>query len=138
MINNADFYLGIGRYARYLGSIEDDGDIATLDDVYDLFGFAVELNETRLRSSDRPTLYTEGQWVERVGEIIKDANDGGMTAWPWLYADSRSTRYTYAWNNGNITAWIHGRQIMLAYPNLSRNEAVFPDFGDQIKPGPRS
>lgn len=124
-MTNADFYLGIGKYARYLGSIPEDGDIATLDDEFDLFGFDITENPNELRSAERPIRYTESDYLAKVEQILV-ATDGTRD-WPHrAYPDSRGTRYAYAWNNGTITVWVYGRQIMLSYPNLSRSEAVFP------------
>lgn len=128
-MTNADFYLGIGKYARYLGSIPHDGDIATLDDEYDLFGFDISESPHELRG-ERPLRYTETDYLAKVDNII--ATGGGTREWPHrAYPDSRGTRYAYAWNNGTITVWVYGRQIMLSYPNLSRSEAVFPTLNER-------
>lgn len=123
--DNADFYLGLGKYARYLGSIRENGDIAYLDGEYDLFGFDITASEHVIRN-DRPPLYTEADYLSRVEAIL--GNEDGRTQWPWNYGNSRGTRYAYTWNNGNLTVFVHGRQLAMVYPNLARGDAVFPEM----------
>lgn len=84
MGTRADFYVGTGKEAEWLGSIAWDG--------YPDGNPAWALEAT-----------TEGQYRERVEELMNiheitptRASEG----WPWPWEDSHTTAYAYTWSDG--------------------------------------
>lgn len=121
----ADFYVGLGENARWLGSIADGGHPAVMTAQHDLFN--LDGNE-----SD----YAETTFVGMAESIVNDAHDAGVPVrwaalgaeWPWDYDTSVGTQYTYAWNNGCIHVFEYGYMIAQHYPNGARRPSVFPSM----------
>lgn len=127
-MTSADFYIGLGRDAEWLGSLEADGTAAEMDE-YNLFG----------PGDPDDDLFTEDTFRRIVWDVLAEArgeNRGHMRAsgdaWPWEYPDSSSgTDMVYVFNNGSIHVFERNGddglfQIALHYPNGTRKPAVFP------------
>lgn len=87
MGTRADFYVGRGKKAEWLGSIAWDG------------------NPDGLRKRDGINLLgavTEEDYRKAVREFIGPRDDGTapVEGWPWPWEDSNTTDYTYAWDQG--------------------------------------
>jgi len=119
---NADFYIGLGDNAHWLGSIADQGGPSEIGVHYDLFNVSGDVED-----------YTEDDFRRAVAGILADAkaDDAGFSAadgddWPWDYPTSARTDYTYAWNNGCIHVFDEGYMVAQHYPNGARKPSVFP------------
>lgn len=125
MGTRADFYVGRGEKAEWLGSIGWDGYPGGIDDEV--------LSST-----------TEAEYREQVQAFLKK-EDGIVPAsgWPWPWKDSHTTDYAYAFDGGAVMASNYGREWFKANgvePECDdRKVAVFPnmesiqkvDFGPQ-------
>lgn len=136
-MSTADFYLGTGPDAKYLGSLLDDGSPASMDDL-DLFGPA-------------PTgqTYSDDTFVrivqDALREVLEAPTDRRMAAlvadgdtWPHEYEDSSGTDYVYAAVKGAVHVFRkiedehgHPAQFLAAvhYPNGARRSTEFPARG---------
>lgn len=86
MGTRADFYVGVGQEAEWLGSIAYDG-----------YEWA-ENNTTPLRKAK-----TEKTFRKAVAKILTrdDATLPSM-GWPWPWEDSRTTDYAYYFTDGKV------------------------------------
>lgn len=136
-MSTADFYLGTGPSAAWVGSLLADGSPSEMDDL-DLFGPAV-LGQT----------YTDDTFVriveDMLREVVEAPTDTRMAAlasegdsWPHQYADSSGTDYVYAAVKGAVHVFRkiedeHGApgQFLIAvhYPNGTRKTTEFPTLG---------
>jgi hypothetical protein len=123
----ADFYIGLGENARWLGSIGDYGHPGQLAAEVDLFN----INNINSEFED----YTEDTFVQLVEEIMDElpehvimsrASTGGT--WPWDHNTSAQTRFTYAFNNGCIHVFEEGYMVAQHYPNGARKPSAFPSM----------
>lgn len=91
MGTRADFYLGRGKDAEWLGSVAWDG---YPDGIFD--------EAPELFSSDAPV--TGEEWHAWVGELLAGRNDGTRPeqGWPWPWDNSNTTDYAYALDDGAI------------------------------------
>lgn len=126
MGTRADFYVGRGPEAEWLGSISWDGYPAGVDDAVFFPSTETEYRaavSTFLASRDDRTLPTE--------------------PWPWPWDDSATTDYAYAYENGKVYASSFGHAWFEVKPNeenggepldeddesISQDKvAVFPDM----------
>lgn len=91
MGTRADFYVGRGERAEWLGSIAFDGYVG---------GIPVDVLMAR----------TEQDFRERVARELAARNDATVPAdgWPWPWQDSRTTDYAYAFDGGKVWAACFG------------------------------
>ncbi len=115
MGTRADFYLGRGKKATWLGSIAWDGHTESLPEV---------CNST-----------TKKEFLEAVKELEKcdDWTDPEEQGWPWPWNDSRTTDYAYAFDRGKVWASCFGHewQEAAAYDGEKDGRekvAIFPDM----------
>jgi hypothetical protein len=89
MGTRADFYVGRGPEAEWLGSVAWDG---------------YELDEPLRRSTN------EQQWRNRVEQFLASRDDGTTPdmGWPWPWEDSRTTDFAYAYDGGKVWASCFG------------------------------
>ena len=121
MGTRADFYVGRGESAEWLGSIAWDG----YPD-----GIAVELHAAR----------TEADWRAAVERFLSGRDDASRPAegWPWPWDTSATTDYAYAFDNGRVHAscfggkWYRSTSKKLA-DDGSGKVAVFPDMKDKAR-----
>jgi hypothetical protein len=91
MGTRADFYVGIGKKAKWIGSVAWDGQPSGL--VPD----SQQTVETDLRKIPVLTAKTEKQFREAVKNLLKGRDDGTTPrmGWPWPWKNSQSTDYAY-------------------------------------------
>jgi hypothetical protein len=131
-VKTADFYVGLGDDAEWIGSLGDLG-TPSHQDRFGLFGPPV--------TGDA---YTEASFRDIVGSIVGAAIEDGYGwdasyGWPWGHPDSNGTDYAYAYVNGTIHVFekgfnaqenVHGAfLITLHYPNATRKPGRFPTMG---------
>lgn len=119
MGTRADFYIGRGTEAEWLGSIAWDG-------------YPDGLPEYLLRM-DKPENFRAG-----VEQFIEGREDGTKPeqGWPWPWNDSRTTDFAYAFDGGKVWAsgfgseWFDPTQPQPEEEEGDESErsAVFPDM----------
>ena len=133
-MSTADFYLGTGPDAKYLGSLLDDGSPASMDDL-DLFGPALAgqtyIDDTFVRIvQDALREVGERPDSKRLSALAADGD-----AWPHKHEDSSGTDFVYAAVKGAVHVFRkiedehgHHAQFLAAvhYPNGSRRSTEFP------------
>lgn len=85
MGTRADFYIGIGEKAEWLGSIALDG-----------YEFDDDKNCALMQSK------SENEFRNEVKNISLNRDDftNPEMGWPWPWDNSNTTDYTYSFNNG--------------------------------------
>lgn len=118
MGTRADFYVGRGLEAAWLGSIAWDGNPGGIDDAV-------------LKAADEATYRT-------AAEAFIKARDDGTTpdmGWPWPWDDSQTTDYAYAFDDGKVYGSCFGHEwfdpLAKEPPEHSdAKTAVFPNMKD--------
>lgn len=89
MGTRADFYVGRGANAEWLGSIAFDG-------------------YPTGHPSDVIPATTEADYRARVAKMLAGVYHATLPehGWPWPWDDSRTSDYAYAWDAGRV--WGHG------------------------------
>ena len=108
MGTRADFYVGRGLKAKWLGSIAWDG-------------FPDSLPADALKAT------SARDFRARVAKLLK-AEDHGTTpdqGWPWPWNDSNTTDYAYAWDRGCVWGcsggkWVEPRKAVAKYKRLAK------------------
>jgi len=116
MGSRADFYVGRGKEAEWLGSIAWDGYPEGIPDT--------------ILDSQNETFYRTA-----VQEFVTGKRDGRLpeNGWPWAWDDSRTTDFAYAYDDGKVWAscfgseWFNPRQKDID-PYDSKQAAVFPNM----------
>jgi len=108
----ADFYVGRGETAEYLGTIRgDDVDPESLKAI------------TRFQS--------ELDFRREVKKLIlgdeATSNDG--TTWPHRYATSGASDWVYCFDKATVHVYEEGHQVLSLLCNGARKEAEFPWHG---------
>lgn len=131
-MTRADFYVGRGENAEWLGSIASDG-YPTGHVAEDDTGIVVATDEQVYR--------------KLVAVLIEKSGDGTKPeqGWPWPWENSRSTDYAYAFDGGKVWASNFGRSWFDPTKPEDHDRdipksAVFPDMTARKKVtlGPRS
>lgn len=120
MGTRADFYVGDGPDAEWLGSIAFDGD--------------PEGEPSVVLDADSEPVYRE-----RVAQLLSSLDDATLPAmgWPWPWNDSSSTDYAYTWLHGGVhvsqfgAGWRRpGRAPSIprlpSFPNMSARRTMPP------------
>ena len=125
MGTRADFYIGVGESAEWIGSVAWDG--------YEW----EEQPECALM-----TATTQDEFVAAVGVISQDRKDwtSPKQGWPWPWKNSRTTDRAYAFADGKTQAFHWG---LLPSENEGEDGAEvcdWPDMSDKknVTLGPRS
>ena len=96
-MTKADFYIGTGIAANWIGSINEDGYIT---------GIALDI-----LTCTNQTLYEElvVEFIEGRNGVVKTNGD----KWPWLWPDSRMTDYSYMFieDLGKVVVSYFGRDM---------------------------
>lgn len=127
MGTRADFYVGRGKSAEWLGSIAWDGYPG---------GEASKLFDKT----------TEDEFRAALANFAAGRDDWSSPAhgWPWPWDDSRMTDYAYAFDDGKVLASRFGRSWQIASKyDRDRNGTeieVFPNMSERknVTFGPRS
>ena len=119
MGTRADFYVGRGPQAEWLGSIAFDG-------------YPDGTPEPVL------SVASEKDWREAVYRLLAEDDSASAPGhgWPWPWDDSRTTDYAYAFDGGQVWASSFGHEWFRPDPEAencgepedSPKSAVFPDM----------
>lgn len=118
MGTRADFYIGRGVDAEWLGSIAWDG-------------YPSGIDKTLLRAKS-----DEG-YRAALGEFFDGREDVTLPAagWPWPWDDSSTTDYAYAFDGGKVWASSFGHKWFIATRKEPDGDtpqgAVFPKFSQE-------
>jgi hypothetical protein len=117
MGTRADFYIGTGKDAEWLGSVAFDG---------------YEWNEKP--ACPLMTAKTADEFRAAVQEATNARKDFTKPeqGWPWPWNDSNTTDYAYVFNEGSVTAYCFGRKCFINEANEhdadDEKTADFPDM----------
>lgn len=137
MGTRADFYVGRGESAEWLGSIAWDGDPGSV--------FEDELILSGLRDG-----LDADSWRTWVTEYLAGRDDATLVeqGWPWPWEDSRTTDYAHAWDGGAVWSSCFGHEWFRVDPDKDNfgevedaaKSATFPNMTDRqsVTYGPRS
>ena len=102
MGTRADFYVGRGTGAMWLGSIAWDG-------------YPKGIDSSVLAAT------TQGEFVQALSEFFKHRDDVSLAnhdGWPWPWENSHTTDFAYAFDGGSVwvsmfgSAWKHSSQAI--------------------------
>lgn len=130
MGTRADFYVGRGEDAEWLGSIAWDG-------------YPEGIDQAVLEATKEP------RYREAVAHLIRTREDGTEPSmgWPWPWENSATTDYAYAFDEGKVWAscfgdawhdpdferWDDEKEEEIEPPGPP---ATFPDFSEQKHSAP--
>lgn len=121
----ADFYIGRGPKAQYLGSVW--GEVSpdqlqaftwfqgTEDALYDAAKFQADLIELM-------------DMAQRIGQRTQDAN-----RWPHTYRTSNGSDFAYCYDAASVHVYESGFQVATILCNGARKEAEFPRFAPSAR-----
>ena len=112
MGTRADFYIGRGPDAEWLGSVALDGYLWDDPD------------------SDLMKAKTSDEFRAAVSAIEADRNHFTAPAegWPWPWDDSNTTDYAYVMHEGKATAYVFGREAVDDESDERPKVDFFPDM----------
>jgi hypothetical protein len=118
MGTRADFYVGTGADAEWLGSLAFDG--YRID----------EMEEKHAKGGDNlacwqiKTAKSENEFREAVATLLAINDDATLPeqGWPWPWNDSATTDYTYAFADGSCKTFSWGRGA--SWPDMSQRKNV--------------
>jgi hypothetical protein len=126
MGTRADFYIGRGTDARWLGSVAYDGHPETI------------LNEFELGSATTPE-----RFEALVAKRLANGDDGTRPeqGWPWPWEDSRTTDFSYAFDEGRVFTACFGHEWLTVTEALDPERehggadktCVYPDMSARQK-----
>jgi hypothetical protein len=116
MGTRADFYVGIGPSAEWIGSTSFDGDPEGLG-----AGPLAAQDETSFRAEVEAMLTDPSLLTTRPSE-----------GWPWPWEDSRTSDFAYAWTDRGPLLSAYGHQWCTLADYLNPDERVYklPKLGD--------
>ena len=123
MGTRADFYVGRGEQAEWLGSIAWDGSEV----------------DAQIRQCQSPEAFRHA-----VESFLKEREDATWPkdGWPWPWEDSQTTDYAWAFDEGKTWFSVFGKEWWPAdgpeptdeqYEALERKAAVFPNMKSKQK-----
>lgn len=112
METRADFYVGRGPEAQWLGSVARDGD------------------EWNNAESGLMKATTADEFRAAVAAIQAERDDftAPSEGWPWPWNDSRLTDYAYVLHDGKVTAYYFGREVGVGNEEEGQKVDWFPDM----------
>ena len=136
MGTRADFYVGRGEQAEWLGSIAWDG--------YPDGVFAARRQDAEYIPND---ITDEQSWRDHVVAFLTPRKDHTFPeqGWPWPWSDSGTTDYAYALDGGQVWGSCFGRPWFLVadgeprdddgerieWENTPRAAVIFPDMSER-------
>ena len=104
MGTRADFYIGFGKNAEWLGSVGWDG-----------YEWATRIDDNDI--DDIVGAQDENQFRVAVFEMLKRRSDGTLPSagWPWPWKSSYLTDYVYYWDNG---IQVDTREEQVGWPQM--------------------
>jgi hypothetical protein len=139
MGTRADFYIGRGTEAEWLGSIAWDG-----------YPEGITPNGTNAWPDGQHLFdaQTEIEFRERLAQFFAGRDDVTLPAdgWPWPWTNSQTTDYAYAFDNGEVYASCFGCEWYdpqreyseEEFEAFGRKQAVFPEFSKDTMARPGS
>lgn len=146
MGTRADFYVGRGKQAEWIGSIAwngyPEGICLTLSEKEKVAG----LNLPMSKRAEFPVgvhlfdAKTEAEFRARVTQFFANREDATLPeqGWPWPWDDSQLTDYSYAFDGGKVWAsnfgygWFDpstgGYEERCSKKTGERKSAIFPDM----------
>ena len=123
MGTRADFYIGRGMDAKWVGSIAWDG-----------YPEGIQPKNGRFQKGRHLFDATsEKLFTKRLGKFFDGRNDVSRPSdgWPWPWEDSRTTDYAYALDEGKVWASCFGGEWFDPHdeePESDSKVAVFPNM----------
>lgn len=117
-IDVADFYVGRGKTAVYLGSLQGPVSPERLKAFTRFQGTEEKLYDVRQFQHDVNSLIYSGEFPW--------SNDS--TRWPHEYRTSSETTWTYCYDAASVHIYQEGFQVATVLCNGARKEAEFPIF----------
>lgn len=126
-MSSADFYVGIGPDAEFLGSVEIDGQL----DVAAREGLFARVGDQK---------YVEDTYRAAVRDFLASAivdESGWAGEWGWEHSNSHGTDVAYCYSKGAVTVYTQGvdengdaglTMSSVHYPNGGRYLGKFPEF----------
>ena len=124
MGTRADFYIGRGKDAEWLGSIAWDG-------------YPEGIDKKVLRAK------TEKGFRSLLSKFFSSLEDVSLPkdGWPWPWEDSNTSDYAYSFDNGKVYACPFGRGWHVAtfkpsdawYERREHSSTEFPNMKDRMK-----
>ena len=104
MGTRADFYIGVGENAEWLGSVAFDG-----------YEWAEEENNFIALSK------SEDEFRINVNKMLSERDDATLPkdGWPWPWDDSKQTDFAYYFHDGKV-----GWEDQPVYPNMKDKKNV--------------
>lgn len=122
MGTRADFYVGRGPSAEWLGSIAWDGHPETV----------MEELGTKLFETEELFRHTVGVFLAR-----RDDSTPPEMGWPWPWDDSQTTDYAYAYEGGAVWCSSFGHEwfdpVQPEPDDEGEKAAIFPDMSARQK-----
>lgn len=117
MRTRADYWVGRGKDAEWLGSTSWDG-------------YPDGVPKLVIRAID------ETNYRFLVADLLKDRDSATSPemGWPWPWEDSSTTDYAYTWDDGIVWAscfghnWFDPKQPEPEHSDIPPEPAVFPDM----------
>lgn len=146
MGTRADFYLGRGQDAEWLGSVAwdgyPDGIDLTLAEQEEMFpGGPMTSAHRPFPEAEHPfRAETEQQWRDAIRRYFEHRDDVSLPAdgWPWPWNDSAATDFAYTFEDGKVYASCCGGPWVQmpctdeeAFEDPPGDTAVFPDMQDR-------
>lgn len=133
MGTRADFYIGRGENAEWIGSTAWDG---YPEGIQLTTNKKLKYGYEHLPFPEGSHLFdssTEQEFRERVSRYFANREDFTLPAdgWPWPWDDSGTTDYAYAFDGGKVWASCFGRDWFdpkQSPPEEASKSAVFPDM----------
>lgn len=124
MGTRADFYVGRGETAEWLGSVAWDGDPEGV------------LAHWSKDENDLPVACSEHEWREAVETWMRKRDDSTFPAdgWPWPWDDSSVTDCSYWWDGGVVYGEAGGHYYAASeeYPDDPTGDRIaFPNMKDR-------
>lgn len=118
MGTRADFYVGRGENAEWLGSVAYDG------------------YPSGFWKKPYPIEWTEGEWRAWVAKLMAERDDATTPdmGWPWPWEDSRTTDYAYAFDADTVWASPFGRSWLPLHVEAEHDEDESPRAKDAVFP----
>lgn len=112
MGTRADFYVGRGKDAEWIGSVGWDGYPDGFDD------------DELFKATNKE------EWRKRVSAMLASREDSTLpeAGWPWPWDDSTTTDYSYAYEDGVVWASCFGRGWWRAADPQPEEGIEFPDM----------
>lgn len=137
MGTRADFYVGRGDQAEWLGSVAwdgyPDGIYLTLAEKEQKYGMNLPKHDKFQKGKHLFDSSTPQEFRVRVQQFFANRDDVTVPdmGWPWPWEDSRTTDFAYAFDGGKVWASCFGSawyEPTEEPPEDSRKSATFPNM----------